>query len=74
MRGFWFRSSLGVFGLRPKLCWPAADQAPRHTREKAFGTQGSPNKTECKLIKRVIRLYISFSKILLKFESKDIGL
>ena len=25
----------------PKTCRPAADEAPRHTREKTSGTQGS---------------------------------
>ena len=26
---------------RPKTCRPAADEAPRHTREKISGTQGT---------------------------------
>ena len=30
-----------VFGLRPKTCRPAADEAPRHKREKISGTQGN---------------------------------
>ena len=55
----------------------AADQATGHTGEKTSGAQGRPtvkeNKIECKLRKRVIRLHINFSKILLKFESKDIS-
>ena len=35
-RGFAAR----VFGLRPKTSRPAADEAPRRTREKTSGTQG----------------------------------
>ena len=31
-----------VSGLRPKTGRPAADEAPRRTREKTSGTQGSP--------------------------------
>ena len=51
MRGFRFWWSLkkwprgfdaGVFGRRPKKCRPAADEAPRHTREKISGTQDVP--------------------------------
>ena len=30
-----------VFGRRPKTCRPAADEAPRHTRETVSGTQGN---------------------------------
>ena len=30
-----------VFGRRQKTCRPAADEAPRHTRVKIFGTQGN---------------------------------
>ena len=37
MRGFRFRLSL--------TCRPAADVAPRHTREKTSGTQGTCHKT-----------------------------
>ena len=50
MRGFRFLLSLKkvfsrgfaarVFGLRLKTCRPAADEAPRPTREKISGTQG----------------------------------
>ena len=50
MRGFRFLSSLKkvfsrgfaarVFGRRLKTSRPAADEAPRHTREKISGTQG----------------------------------
>ena len=32
-----------VFGRRPKTCRPAADKAPRHTREKISGSQGISN-------------------------------
>ena len=32
-----------VFGRRPKTCRPAADEAPRHTREKISGSQGISN-------------------------------
>ena len=32
-----------VFGRRPKTCQPAADEAPRHTREKISGSQGISN-------------------------------
>ena len=38
-----FIFSARVFGLRPKTCRPAADEAPRHTREKISGTQGKSN-------------------------------
>ena len=45
MRGFRFRLSLiiaaRVFGLRPKTNRPTADEAPRPSREKISGTQGS---------------------------------
>ena len=30
---------------RPKMCRPAADEAPRHTREKISGTQGTIMET-----------------------------
>ena len=38
-----------VFGRRPKTCRPAADEAPRHTREQISGTQGNnrENKSLC---------------------------
>ena len=36
MRGFRFRSRQ----VLTKTCWPVADEAPRRTREKTFGTQG----------------------------------
>jgi len=35
------RFAARVFGLRPKTCRPAADEAPRYTREKISGTQGT---------------------------------
>ena len=33
-----------VFGLWPKTCRPAADEAPRRTREKTSGTKGRESK------------------------------
>ena len=32
-----------VFGRRPKMCRPAADEAPRGKRENTSGTQGNRN-------------------------------
>ena len=36
-----FSCPVSGFGRRPKTCRPAADETPRHTREKLYGTQGS---------------------------------
>ena len=40
MRGFRFRAAR-VFGLGAKTCRSLADEAPRRTREKTSGTQGT---------------------------------
>ena len=44
MRGFRFRSSLKKWPAPARTCRPAADEAPRHTREKTSGTQGRTDK------------------------------
>ena len=46
------RLAARVFGRRPKMCWPAADEASLRTREKTSDTHALRNKS-VKLVKKL---------------------